>query len=178
MNFRFIIKFGPFLLALLFGAIVVPYWHVSRAEEVNLVQEEEELLLFVEEGCPHCRKVEEFITENSLDDKVDIRDIRADSGDAALYNEMCDEAGIPLTERGFPLLFEGESFYQGSEEIIKHFGGKFAIPVDDYIDDTQDSDQENSEEIDNYSDNVVIAILGIGVLISLIFLFLYSKGKK
>lgn len=163
------IIFISFLLLLIGG--VLPLYVHAQEEDSNVVEQpadesstEEKALLFVEEGCPYCRKVEEFITDKSLDTKVDIRDIRKDPANAALYNQKFDEAQVPLEQRGgVPVLFDGSQYFSGADEIIRYLGTKYQVPYEDYL---SDSEEANNDGDDSHSNRVVFGILAIGLLVA------------
>lgn len=172
-NITKLIVFG--VLFLLLG-VVLPSIVVAEDEEVNGSESEDNIILFVEEGCPHCSKVENFLSENSLEEKIETVDIRADPANAALYTQMCEDAGIALEDRGFPLLFDGEEHFSGSYEIITHLGEKFGVEVGDYLNENNGEDGE--EDLNERSTRIVLIILGFGVFISVAFLALHSKRKR
>jgi glutaredoxin len=175
MKTQSILKILSILIFLLLAGVNIH--NMVEAQEDNFVGEEETSLmtLFVEEGCPYCEIVEEFISKNNLEDEVDIKDIRADTATAALYNEMFDELGVPLEDRGgVPVLFDGSEYFDGADKIITHLGEVFDISVDDYLLNPK-KEEDNEEESSN---NVVLAILGVGLLASVVFLFISGKKKK
>ncbi len=62
------------------------------------------LSLFVEKGCPHCAKVEEFIRKNNLEKEVEIKEIRFNNSNRQEFIRVVGECGIPLSQAGVPLL--------------------------------------------------------------------------
>lgn len=122
-------------------------------------------MLFVEEGCPHCRNVEEFLVNNSLETEVEIFDTRANPENAALYTEKVSQAGIPIQEQGVPTLFNGDEYRIGDTPIINYLSDMFGIAIEDTPDDSPNN-------------VVVLGILGGGVLVSVVFLFITRKKSS
>lgn len=83
--------------------------------------------LYVQEGCSHCEIVEEYLTQNEasgIRSSFQTRDIGKDKKalDAAVASaKIC---GIPDSELGTPLFYDGNSCYMGSEDVINYFSSK------------------------------------------------------
>lgn len=151
--------------ALLF--VLALFGSVKAQEETNKT-----LTLFVEEGCPYCEETEKFINENGLGQNIDIKDVRGSSENAELYTQISDDAGIPLNERGVPMLYDGETTYTSADQIISYLGEKYNVSTEGYLDGS-DSNEDNSS-----SKYVVLSILGVGVLISLGYIILSMRKSK
>lgn len=174
----FVLKSILTLMTLVIVGDVLMLGVKAQQEEVDSDNSEEIPVLFMEEGCPYCGLVEDFIGEKGLEDQIDIKDIHTDPSYAALYNEMFEEIGVPLQERGgVPVLFDGEEYFDGASEIIIHLGEKFDISVDDYLPDTHEDDSGDGED-ENRSNKVVLGILGVGIFASVGFLIFSSRDKK
>jgi len=180
----------PFLSKLAFALLFIVFGYLfmveasaqeetpeGAEEEIEIQSVEQELILFVEEGCPYCDLVKEFMSENLLEDKIDVRDVRADPENAALYEELFEKAGVPIQERGsVPVLFDAEDHFDGASEIITHLGEKFGIEVDDFL--PNNDDTENGEDENSRSMQVVLSILGVGVVISIGYLIISKRQEK
>jgi len=127
-------------------------------------QDNFQLVLFVEEGCPYCDKTKTFIDENSITD-IEYIDIREDSQNADFYNTVCDNAGISLYDRGVPMLYDNGEVITSADKIIQYIADKYEIEVSD-----------DPLENDNGSNRIVLIILGFGFLASMLFLVL-NKNK-
>ncbi|MFC1780221.1 glutaredoxin family protein [Patescibacteria group bacterium] len=165
----YILSKAVLLILVLFLGLVFPV----RIYAEGVVEEEssDELILFVQEGCQYCEKVEEFLQDKELTDKVQILDI-IDPVNAALYNQMSEIAGIPLEQRGVPLLFSNGEAIQSADEIIEFLGEKFEVSTEGY-----DFNNDNGEEKE-ISVTVLLVILGSGVLGSVLFLIFSKKREK
>jgi len=82
---------------------------------------QEEIKIFVGEGCLHCAKVEKYVSDNNLQNKLNIKfyEIYSNKENALLFNQICDQKGIPLTERGVPMLIKGDKYILGDRPIIE-----------------------------------------------------------
>ncbi len=155
------------LVVFLFGA---SYTRVVIAQEPESVEGQEEFYMFVKEGCPYCRVAEDFIEEHGLSQYVAILDVEADPKNAELYNTKFDEASVPLQDRGStPVMFEGLSYFLGSDQIMYRLGERFGIETG--IDPIENGDSEKST-------TVIIIIFGIALVISVGFIFLNKKNEK
>lgn len=91
----------------------------------------DEVILYVQEGCNYCAKVEEFIDENSLGDDILIKDILLDEAASEEYTQFFDENEVPLEDRGVPLLVdENGEWYTGDTPIISFFRDRYGIEVE------------------------------------------------
>lgn len=102
---------------------------VDGGELVDVVTTQSQgLVLYVQEGCGHCAKVEAFIETNDLAGEIEIKDVSADPGASEEYTAFFDAAGVPLEERGVPLLVYGGSEYlTGDAPIIDYLKEQFGI---------------------------------------------------
>ncbi|MFA4995916.1 MAG: hypothetical protein WC536_02095 [Patescibacteria group bacterium] len=80
-----------------------------------------DIILFVGDGCSHCKKVEEYIKTNKIDEKIqlDFKEIWYNKENAAVMKEKAAICKIPEDELGVPLLFDGSASkcYVGEVEI-------------------------------------------------------------
>lgn len=88
----------------------------------------EKTTLFIGEGCPHCKNVEDFITSNGVDKKYDFdtKEVWYNQGNALIMNKVWKKCGLS-TQSGnmsVPLLWDGSSCYSGEVEIINFFKTK------------------------------------------------------
>ncbi|MBT3864842.1 cytochrome c biogenesis protein [Candidatus Peregrinibacteria bacterium] len=92
-----------------------------------LVSESSKMILYVGDGCPHCAEVEEHIEDHGYGDVFDLeaREIYFDRANAALYNKEAQRLGIPITNRGVPLLVVGDEYFIGSPPIKGYLDERF-----------------------------------------------------
>lgn len=85
------------------------------------------IVLYYRYDCPHCEKVEEFIGENGVDDKIDVA--RKEVHDTDNANELIAKAEfcqISGEDFGVPFLWDGENgkCIIGDKPIIAFFQNK------------------------------------------------------
>ncbi len=110
--------------------------------------------LFYCNGCPHCIKVKKYFQENGILEKYDIeeKNISGNAKYASEFNEICQNNGFPLDERGIPMLyFEGQCL-MGDRPIIDFFenGGS----------QNPGNDQNSNSERDQMAITIPIVISG------------------
>lgn len=128
-------------------------------QSVPTLPEGEKLILYVQEGCVHCKYVEDFIKRYGVDSKVDVRDISKSDE----YSNEFDELHIKYgqTQKGTPAMEYNNQLYSGDMPIAQVIQQALGLPEDAtstlYLDDT------NSEET---SQNDLLAIVIGGLLLS------------
>jgi cytochrome c biogenesis protein CcdA/glutaredoxin len=96
------------------------------SEPVILAEQESKNCLFFSTGCAHCGKVDKYFQENNILEQYNIeeKNISGDAKCAQEFNVICQDNGIPLGERGIPMLyFEGQCL-MGDTPIIDFFKNK------------------------------------------------------
>lgn len=84
--------------------------------------------LFVGQGCPHCKKVEDFVATNGVDKKYsfDTKEVWYNQSNSLIMNQVWQHCGLSSPEGGMsvPLLWDGTTCYSGEVEIINYFQTK------------------------------------------------------
>lgn len=84
--------------------------------------------LFVGDGCPHCKNVEDFITTSGVDKKYnfDKKEVWYNKSNALVMNRVWQYCGLSSQNSGMsvPLLWDGATCYRGETEIINFFKTK------------------------------------------------------
>lgn len=99
---------------------------------VNMAQE---YILFYGNGCPHCAQVEQYISDNAVDEKIDIdmKEIYFNRDNLADLQVYLDKLGLDTHQIWVPFLVinnEDEcSYINGSQPIIDFFQAKFDMMV-------------------------------------------------
>lgn len=99
---------------------------------VNMAQE---YILFYGNGCPHCAQVEQYISDNAVDEKIDIdmKEIYFNRDNLADLQVYLDKLGLDTHQIGVPFLVinnEDEcSYINGSQSIIDFFQAKLDMMV-------------------------------------------------
>jgi glutaredoxin len=87
-----------------------------------------EIILFYGNGCPHCAKVEQYMSENKVSEKINIsqKEVYGDKNNAALLGEKAHSCGLNTSSIGVPFLWDGPTgkCLVGDEEIVNFFKTK------------------------------------------------------
>ncbi|MDD5625595.1 MAG: glutaredoxin domain-containing protein [Patescibacteria group bacterium] len=102
----------------------------NRSNQKNKSNNPEDgIVLFYSPTCPHCIKVEEFLTQNKVTEKIKFEN--RDTSIAVnleLLKEKAGECGLNESDLAIPFLFDGSSKNPscliGDVDIIKFFQGK------------------------------------------------------
>lgn len=107
----------------------------------SFASEEKTIYFFYGIGCPHCAEVEEYFEENDIVERysVEVKEIYQNQENAVLFNQIMEEQGIPLYQRGVPAVVIGDEIIVGDTPIINNFEDK----ADEYL---GESPQENRKE--------------------------------
>ena len=86
--------------------------------------------LFFGDGCPHCAKVEEFILQNDITNKLPLnsKEVYNNSNNAAELGQAAKACGLPTDSIGVPFLYDGSKCVVGDADIINLFKQKLNIP--------------------------------------------------
>lgn len=76
-----------------------------------------EMLLFVDADCPHCQRLDDYLSEKNFYAKFDIQsyEITNSKENLALYVKSAQDAGN--TSGGVPLLIDGQTAIEGTDPI-------------------------------------------------------------
>lgn len=140
-------------------------WCISAEERdgdtVSEAAVENDLVLYVQQGCPHCEKVEVFIEEHDLEEYFVIKNLSLEPKASEEYTELLDTLEVPLAERGVPLLlYDDDQWITGDTPIISILRERFNIQ------------EENDESVSEPVDYVILAggmifvgsIVGYGIV--------------
>lgn len=86
-----------------------------------------EAILFVGEGCSHCKIVEDFIAANGVNKKVQFstKEVWHDQDNALLMTKIWKQCGLSTQDgMGVPLYWDGTRCYRGQDEIMNFFKTK------------------------------------------------------
>lgn len=87
-------------------------------------KKQSQVILFYSTSCPHCQVVEKYISENQLRDKFKFSELEV-SGSEKNTNKLIEKSkqcGLDINRGiGVPLLFDGQTCYQGDTDIINYF---------------------------------------------------------
>lgn len=119
-------KVGSCLLlaVVLIFAVIFSYIFLNTKQKNN--SEDQSIILFYGDGCPHCVEVEKYIADNNIKEKVNFveKEVYKNADNAKTLNEKAKKCGIKENEIGVPFLWADEKCYMGNEDIINFFNKK------------------------------------------------------
>jgi len=83
----------------------------------------EGVVLYYGDGCPHCAKVDAFITENNVEQKVQFirKEVYNNKSNARELAKAAKQCGLPTDNIGIPFLWTGTQCLTGEVDIIAFF---------------------------------------------------------
>jgi len=97
----------------------------------SLTQKLPKIIFFYGNGCPHCAKVEEFIKENKIKEKIafEEKEVYFNKENAKRLIEVAKKCGFNENEIGVPFLWNGENqkCIVEDEPIINFFKEKLNL---------------------------------------------------
>jgi len=93
----------------------------------NKTPESEGTILFYGEGCSHCKIVEDFISQNKVEDKVKFTRLEVfnNKDNSDLLTKKAISCNIDISQGvGVPFLWDGKNCLVGDVDIVKFFEDK------------------------------------------------------
>ncbi|EKE16485.1 MAG: hypothetical protein ACD_11C00006G0008 [uncultured bacterium] len=118
------------IVAVLVVIGIFVYWGIKSAPtiEAPLAEkmngtEESGIVYYFGKECSHCQKVEKFLQENKISEKVMFskKEVWHDKINAQEFDEKTVECGLDKSEVGVPLLYVDKKCYIGEIEVIDFF---------------------------------------------------------
>lgn len=120
------ISIAAVILIVLAGALYLGWQSGALARVLSYFKPEETpgIILFYSKECPHCAIVEEYITANDVESKVEFTQLEVSENQnnlellakKALYCKVDLSQGAPI-----PFLWDGEKCLVGDVDIIQYF---------------------------------------------------------
>ena len=87
------------------------------------------MILFYGVGCPHCKIVEDIISENNLTAKIDFvqSEVWHNKANSNLLVQKAQICGISADTIGIPFLFDGNNKCYVGEDVINFFKNEAGI---------------------------------------------------
>jgi hypothetical protein len=88
------------------------------------------ILLFYGQGCPHCKIVDDFITQNKVEDKVKVTKLEVwyDKNNQIILGEVVRKCGEKSDTVGVPFLYDGKGkCYIGDQDTINFLKNEAGI---------------------------------------------------
>jgi glutaredoxin len=93
---------------------------VFNAQSVQPVPIPEGIILFYGDGCPHCKNVDDFMSQNDILSKIQITQLEVynDKDNQNILAQVAQKCGIATDQVGVPFLYDGQNCTVGDEPII------------------------------------------------------------
>lgn len=82
-----------------------------------------QIILFVGNGCPHCKNVEDYIQQNQINSKISFqtKEVFYDKNNQSLLEAKAKACNLSTDSIGVPFLWTGSQCIQGDQPIIDYF---------------------------------------------------------
>jgi hypothetical protein len=129
MSKKLVTLFIILTIGLLIGIVILDGTKTKTNQvSANEVLTSSNPVLFYETTCPNCLIVEDFITQNKIEEKMTIQKIEVSSStNAQILVAVAQRCNIPTTSLGVPLLWAQGKCYQGRIEVIDYLKAKAGI---------------------------------------------------
>jgi hypothetical protein len=121
---------GILILLALIGFIVYRA-SVSPFGFVDVEKYKNSTILFYGDGCPHCKNVDDYISQNGIEQKVQFQrmEVWNSQENAQVLASLAKICGISSDALGVPFLWDGlgTKCYSGDVDIINYFKEKAGI---------------------------------------------------
>jgi glutaredoxin len=97
--------------------------------QVQPVPIPEGIILFYGDGCPHCKNVDDFMSQNDILSKIQITQLEVynDKDNQNILAQVAQKCGIATDQVGVPFLYDGQNCTVGDEPIIDWMKQKTGI---------------------------------------------------
>ena len=84
------------------------------------------IILFYGDGCPHCALVEQYVSENNIESKVQFtkKEVYNNQQNASELTAKAKACGMATDSIGVPFLWDGSTCLVGDQPIIDFFKQK------------------------------------------------------
>ncbi len=116
-------------IGLLIGIIVLDGAKSKKGQIlINETLNSKNPIYFYETTCPNCKIVEEFMTQNTIEEKMTIEKIEVSSAtNAKKLVAVAKKCNIPTAGLGVPLLYTDGKCYEGAVDVIKYLSEKVGV---------------------------------------------------
>lgn len=110
------VKLSIFLIALLFIAGLMAI----------LIKKQPVQILFYSDSCPHCKIVEQYISDNNVKNYLAFEQLEVSThpDNAQLLIKKATGCGLATDKLQVPLFFDGINCFVGDQDITKYFASK------------------------------------------------------
>jgi len=126
INKKLLVSTVLFFVVLLFATATIIKEKEKNAPSLDVIVTDSPIVFYFGVSCPHCKLVEQYLTENKVAEKVrfsmkEVYENKNNANEAFAKAELC---GISKNKLGVPFLWDGEKCYMGDENIINFFKEK------------------------------------------------------
>jgi len=110
-------------IIVLAAAIIFVWYSAASQTAINPTPFPEGIVLFYGQGCPHCEEVENFISQNNIDQKIEITrmEVWYNKNNAATLAKTAQKCGITTDTVGVPFLYDGQGHCYIGEVDVPNF---------------------------------------------------------
>ena len=121
-NKKFLIVAGAVILVAVAGFLI--YFYKSPA---NLGPDG--IILFYGEGCSHCKIVDDFLTQNKVEEKIKFTrlEVFKNTDNQKILLQKVQACKMDVIDVGVPFLWDEKNCLIGDQDIIKFFKDKAGI---------------------------------------------------
>lgn len=104
-------------------ALFFVWYSVASKSSVQPTPLPQGIVLFYGQGCPHCKDVEDFISQNNIKSKVNFTELEVwyNKSNAALLGQVAQKCSITSDQVGVPFLYDGKNCVEGGPDVINFF---------------------------------------------------------
>lgn len=122
--------------------------------------------IYVRQGCQYCAKVQAFLNQYSLNDKVEVIETFNNADKQKELESMFKKYNAPTSDQGVPFMVVSESEYMvGDKPIVAYFSEKYDIEVVE-------------PEYQSSTSDTIFMVIGGALLLAVLGYGLYSVFKK
>lgn len=91
----------------------------------------EGMILYYGDGCPHCAKVDAFLDENHVEQRVrfERKEVYNNKKNAREMGNLAKRCGFATESIGIPFFWTGTTCLTGDQDIIAFFRSRMGIPA-------------------------------------------------
>ncbi len=104
-------------------------WGMTSSTGTEPVAEVTGTVYYYGAECPHCKKINEFLEENKIAEKVTFakKEVWHDSGNAKEMTKAAEQCGLDKKDIGVPFVFDNGTCLIGEPDVRKFFSDKAGI---------------------------------------------------
>lgn len=111
------------IIIIILVAAIFFVWYNSAAK-VQPTLMPQGIVLFYGDTCPHCKNVEDFVSQNKIEDKVKFTrlEVFRNQSNSLLLANTAQSCKIDISQGApVPLLWDGNKCYVGEVDVINFF---------------------------------------------------------